>query len=175
MSTEFSRQHSRFARRARNLGISAVAAAAIGGYTLYQRSSVSADAIAQLPTISGNVTAQVTQQSTGLYQDGEFTGDSVRADHWGNVQVTVVIENGAIANFKINDYPHSRSTSQRISQIAIPYLMQEAIQAQSADIDLVSGATPTSQAFIRSLQSALDDASSGVTATATPGSTGASL
>ena len=53
-------------------------------------------------------------------------------------------------------YEHSRS--QFISQQAGPLLQQEALQAQSAQIDIVSGATYTSESYAQSLQSALDRA-----------------
>lgn len=174
MSTEETRQHFKFVRSARNWGISALAAAAIGGYALYQRSEVNAGAVEPIQVSVASIPVQTTPDSTALYIDGEYTGDSVRAGRWGNVQVTVVIENGQITDFTIEDYPHSRSTSQRINRVALPYLMEEAVQAQSADIDIISGATPTSEAFIASLQSALEDATNG-TAPASNTTTGASL
>jgi uncharacterized protein with FMN-binding domain len=153
----------------------ALVAAAVGGYAMYQRSAVTASEAQPTPTSESTATTEVTPEATAeeLYQDGTYTGDSVQAARWGNVQVTVIIQNGQIADFKMNDYPHTRSTSQRISQVALPYLMQEAIQAQSATIDMVSGATPTSEAFIQSLQSALEQASTGVTPT--PTATGVTL
>ncbi len=161
MATQNTRKPFKFARSARNIGISALAAATIGGYTLYQRTASASDALVPLQASVVSVLAQATpipDTTTALYNDGEYQGDSVQAARWGNVQVTVIIENGEITDFKIDDYPYHRSTSQRISQVAIPRLMQEVIEAQSADIDLVSGATPTSEAFIESLQSALDQA-----------------
>ncbi len=166
MSTQETRQHFKFARRARNWGLSALAIATIGGYSLYQRSSVSADAVDPLPASALSVVAQVTPDATtGIYVDGEYAGDSVAAGRYGNVQATVVIVNGQISSFKFSDYPHSRSLSLRISQIAIPELMDEAIQAQSSTIDIISRATLTSEAFIESLQSALDQAATGAAAT----------
>src|SRR4051812_13339321 len=115
MSTQETRQHVKFARRARNWGISALVAATIGGYTLYQRSAVSADAVDRLPASAVSIIAQATPEATpGLYIDGTYQGDSVQAGRWGNVQVTVIVENGQITNFKFSDYPHSRSMSQRI-------------------------------------------------------------
>jgi uncharacterized protein with FMN-binding domain len=159
MAAQEIRSQFRLARRAGKLGVPALVAATIGGYTLYQHSAVTAQAVE--PPAAGESTPEATAE--GLYQDGQYTGDSVQAARWGNVQVTVIIENGQIADFQINDYPHTRSMSDRISQVAIPYLMQEAIQAQSASIDIVSGATPTSEAFIQSLQSALEQAATGAT------------
>jgi uncharacterized protein with FMN-binding domain len=48
--------------------------------------------------------------------------------------------------------------SQFIDQQAVPLLKQETLQAQSANIDTVSGATMTSEAYIQSLQAALKKA-----------------
>jgi uncharacterized protein with FMN-binding domain len=176
MSTQETRQHFKFARRARNWGISALVAMSIGGYSLYQRSAVSAEAVDPLPASAIRGIVQATPDTTtGTYVDGSYTGDSVQAGRWGNVQVTATIENGQITDFKFSDYPHSRSMSLRISQAALPYLMQEAIQAQSSSVDMVSGATLTSEAFIQSLQSALDQAATGATATPTVSMSGTSL
>ena len=54
--------------------------------------------------------------------------------------------------------PFGRSRSQYISEQAAPYLHDEVLQAQSAHIDVVSGATYTSESYMQSLQSALDKA-----------------
>ena len=147
-----------FRRNARKLGLSALAAVTIGGYAL---SHQSASASSIIPLSSNAQITPIQQDSAVTYIDGEYQGDSVRAGRWGNVQVTAIIEGGQLTNITIQDYPHSRSTSDRISRAAIPYLMQEAIQVQSAEVDIVSGATPTSLAFVESLQSALDDAAVG--------------
>ena len=176
MSTQEARQHFKFARRARNWGISALAVATIGGYTLYQHSQVNAGAMDSPETSGFTVLAQATPDTvTGVYVDGEYNGNSVQAGRWGNVQVTVVIENGQITNFKFSDYPHSRSMSLRISQVALPTLMNEAIQVQSASLDIVSRATLTSEAFMESLQSALDEAATGATSVPALSSSGTSL
>ena len=170
MSTPETRPPYKLTRRARNAGITALIAASIGGYALYQRSSVSAQALNGLQLSPISITTEVTPEATsdlGLYRDGEYQGNAVRAGRWGNVQVTAVIENGKLTNFKINDYPHSRSMSQEINQVALPYLMKEAVTVQSTSVDMVSGATLTSEAFIESLQSALDQAATGATLTPT--------
>lgn len=91
------------------------------------------------------------------YKNGSFTGSV--ADAWfGSVQVEAVIQDGKIADVQFLDYPHDRRTSVRINTVANPRLVSEVIQAQSAQVDVVSGATLTSQAFIESLQTALDSA-----------------
>lgn len=95
--------------------------------------------------------------STGVYKDGTYTGDVADA-FYGNVQVQAVIQNGRITTVNFLQYPSDRQTSIEINSQAMPYLQQEAIQAQSANVDIVSGATETSGAFIQSLQSALNQA-----------------
>lgn len=91
------------------------------------------------------------------YQNGEHIGPLVDA-YYGNVQVKAVIEGGRITDVVFMDYPHDRQTSERINQQAMPYLKQEAIQAQNAEVDVVTGATQTSLAFRKSLKSALEKA-----------------
>lgn len=98
-----------------------------------------------------------TPASTGLYRDGSYDGDSVDA-YFGNVQVEAIISGGKLANVKVLAYPADRGTSVRINNRALPQLVQEAISSQSANVDIVSGATQTSQGFRQSLASALTKA-----------------
>lgn len=98
-----------------------------------------------------------TNTPAGQYRDGTYTGPSVDA-YYGNVQVQAVVQNGQLADVQFLDYPRDRRTSQRINSQATPWLAQEAIQAQSARVDLISGATLTSQAFVESLSAALQSA-----------------
>lgn len=95
--------------------------------------------------------------STGQYKDGTYTGPTVDA-YYGYVQVEADVQNGQLANVKFLQFPQDRRTSQRINAVAVPWLTQEAIQAQSASVDIISGATLTSQAFAQSLQVALQSA-----------------
>ncbi len=98
-----------------------------------------------------------TPTPTSGYKDGTYTGNVTDATY-GNVQVQTTITNGRITDVQFLQYPNDRRTSVEINSQAMPYLKQEAIQAQSAQVDIVSGATYTSQAFIQSLQSTLDKA-----------------
>lgn len=91
------------------------------------------------------------------YKDGAYTGSLADA-YYGNVQVSVTISGGKITDVRFLQYPNTHQTSVIINQQAMPYLKQEAIQAQSANVQIVSGATFTSQAFQQSLQSALSQA-----------------
>ena len=97
--------------------------------------------------------------STSQYKDGTYKGPEVNA-FYGLVQVQAVIQNGKIKNIQFLEYPADRRTSQRINSVAVPNLQQEAMQVQSANVNIISGATLTSQAFIMSLQSALANAHS---------------
>lgn len=95
--------------------------------------------------------------ASSQYKDGTYTGPETDA-YYGNVQVQVTIQGGKIAKVNFLDYPQDRRTSARINAIATPYLVTEAIQAQSASVDIISGATLTSEAFVKSLQLALNKA-----------------
>lgn len=98
-----------------------------------------------------------TPKKTGQYTDGSYTGASVNA-YYGYVQVRATVSGGRISNVQFLQYPNDRSTSREINSQAMPYLTQEAISAQSANVDIVSGATDTSNAFRQSLASALAQA-----------------
>ena len=100
--------------------------------------------------------ASSTSSSTGL-TDGTYTGDSV-AIKWGDVQVQVVVTDGKITSVEFLTYPTDQR-SQQINGQATPILAQEAVAAQSASVQVVSGATFTSEAFMQSLSSALSQAS----------------
>lgn len=77
---------------------------------------------------------------------------------YGPVQVQITITNGRITRVDAIDYPQGGGRDQEINSQAIPQLDQETMQAQSARIDTVSGATYTSDGYRQSLQSALDAA-----------------
>ncbi|MEI8338014.1 MAG: FMN-binding protein, partial [bacterium] len=107
------------------------------------------------PVVTKSTSAPVQQQ--GQYKNGTYTGDSSDA-YYGNVQVQAVIKNGALSNIVVLDYPQDRSTSVAKNTRAMPILVSEAIQAQSANVNTVSGATYSSGAFKQSLSSALSQA-----------------
>lgn len=112
------------------------------------------------PTPAGSTSLTVvtpTPKPTGKYKDGTYTG-MVADAFYGNIQVQAVISGGRITDIIFLQYPNDRSTSIEINSQAMPLLKQEAIQAQSANVAGVSGATASSDAFIQSLQSALNQA-----------------
>ena len=93
------------------------------------------------------------------YRDGAYAGTSVDA-YYGIVQVRANIQNGRLASVEVLQYPADRRTSRRINDEALPMLESEVISAQSARVDIISGATLTSRAYLRSLNSALGQAGS---------------
>ncbi|HEY0949603.1 FMN-binding protein [Nocardioides sp.] len=85
------------------------------------------------------------------------SGDAV-STQWGPVQVELTVEDGAITAVDVVQYPQDNPRDVEINAYAIPTLVQETLDQQSADIDMVSGATVTSVGYLQSLQSALDRA-----------------
>ena len=88
---------------------------------------------------------------------GTYAGQVVQTE-FGPVQVQVTIKDGRMTDVTALQLPSDHRRSAEISQYVAPMLRSEALQAQSAQIDLVSGATYTSMAYAQSLQSALDQA-----------------
>ncbi len=86
--------------------------------------------------------------------NGTFTGSDF-PNRFGDVQVKVVIANGRITDVQAVQLPFDRARSAYISQVAGPMLRTEVLQAQSAQIDIISGATYTSQSYAQSVESAL--------------------
>lgn len=98
-----------------------------------------------------------TSTSIGRYKNGTYTG-SIADAYYGNIQVAAVIQGGNLIKVNILQSPNDRDNSIAINSQALPILQSEAISAQSAAVDMVSGATDTSAAFIQSLISALSQA-----------------
>ena len=90
-------------------------------------------------------------------QAATYTG-GVAQTQWGPVQVAIVVSGGRITDVGVPQYPNGNGQDQAINSYALPILVQETFQQQSANIDMVSGATVTSTGYLQSLQSALDQA-----------------
>jgi uncharacterized protein with FMN-binding domain len=103
------------------------------------------------PITSGSLGTSSTTSATTV------TGDSVDT-RWGTVEVSITVANGKITSVDVPVYPHDNPKDQQINAAALPELIQETLSAQSADIDMVSGATVTSDGYVQSLQAALDKA-----------------
>lgn len=94
---------------------------------------------------------------SGQYRSGTYTGSAADA-YYGTVQVKAVISGGKIVDVQFLQYPNDQPESLRKSERAMPILRSEAISAQSANVDTVSGASETSAAFRESLAAALAQA-----------------
>jgi uncharacterized protein with FMN-binding domain len=114
-----------------------------------------------VPTGSAELQPVIVGQGSspvpGATLSGSYVG-SVVSTPYGPVQVQVTLENGRITAVQAVQMPASDPRSSQISQYAIPQLTQEVLQAQSAQVDAVSGATYTCHAFMQSMQSALSQA-----------------
>ena len=106
---------------------------------------------------AGTTTAGSQSNTSVTYKDGTFVGSAADA-YYGNVQVKATIRGGSITDVAFVQYPNTHDTSVMINQQAMPYLRQEALQSQNANVSIISGATFTSEAFIQSLASALNQA-----------------
>lgn len=114
--------------------------------------SGSAAGAAPLPAPSPSTTAPRAAVGTRT-----GTGPDV-PNRFGDVQVRVTMSGGRIVDVTALVLPTDRARSAQISEQAAPILRSEALQAQSAAIDIVSGATYTSESYARSLQGAIDAA-----------------
>lgn len=169
------------ARSLKKLLLSTVVLLSFAMYAAYERLTKPVSALSQNPPSAasngaasaplGPFSIPASQPAVGAsqpgagsapvsYQDGTYQGSPIDA-YYGLVQVQVTIQNGTIQQVQFLQYPNDRRTSQQINSIAMPYLQQETIQAQSAQVDIISGATLTSEGFIMSLQSALQAAHNG--------------
>jgi uncharacterized protein with FMN-binding domain len=107
-------------------------------------------------TTSGSVASGTTSGSTT--SGSSTTTGAVAQTQWGPVQVALEVSGGKITKVDVLQYPSDNPKDQEINDYALPVLTQETVDAQSADIDMVSGATVTSNGYLESLQSALDRA-----------------
>jgi uncharacterized protein with FMN-binding domain len=105
---------------------------------------------------SSGTSATSAAKATSTYS-GTVTGTAADT-RWGPVQVKVTLANGKITAVDVVEEPDSNNRDQEINADAVPQLVQETLQAQNAQIDMVSGATYTSEGYVTSLQSALDQA-----------------
>lgn len=103
-------------------------------------------------TTTGGTTAGTTSGTTTTYN-----GDTA-STRYGDVQVRITVTDGVLTAAEAIAYPDQDGHSARINQHAVPVLNKAATAARSANISMVTGATYTSNGYIQSLQSALDQA-----------------
>ncbi|WP_133787071.1 FMN-binding protein [Kribbella sp. VKM Ac-2571] len=100
-------------------------------------------------------TPATTPVATPSSASSTVTGD-VAQTQWGPVQVQLTVQSGKITAVNVLQYPNGNHRDVEINDYALPVLIDETVKAQNAQIDMVSGATVTSDGYVRSLQSALD-------------------
>ncbi len=101
---------------------------------------------------SPSASASSSDSSTKTY-----TG-SVASTRWGPVQVQISVSADKITEVTVLQQPNGNHKDTEINDYALPVLVQDTLTAQSADVDMVSGATVTSTGYVQSLQAALDEA-----------------
>lgn len=106
---------------------------------------------------TGGSAGATASSSSGAVADGTYTG-AVESTRYGDVQVSVSFSGGRIADVTALKLTDRDGRSVQISNRAAPMLRQEVLTAQTAKVQMVSGATFTSDAYLGSLQSALDQA-----------------
>lgn len=125
-------------------------------------SAVSTSIVAQSGTDTGTTSgdgpaAGTSGSGSSSSAAKTYTGDAV-STRFGDVQVEITVKNGKITASVVLQVPWSNGKDKEINSYAVPILNSEAVDQQSANIDMVSGATYTSQGYIGSLQSAIDQA-----------------
>ncbi|GIT79675.1 hypothetical protein LLS1_13440 [Leifsonia sp. LS1] len=115
----------------------------------------SSSAPTSTPAPSSTATASGTPSASATPASTEVTGSAVDT-RYGPVQVKVTFSGSTITAIDAVQYPNGSGRDVEVNQQALPVLQQEALASQSANIDTVSGATYTSEGYIQSLQSALD-------------------
>lgn len=150
-------------------------AALADGFLLFSKGQVSSQAnIVSSKAISSktksNVASSKTSDSSSAQQsatdsssssttmkDGTYTGASTSTE-WGDVQLQIKVAGGKISTITVLAHPDTEGHSVMINEQALPIYKEEALAAQSATIDQVSGATETYKGFTGSLQDAINQA-----------------
>jgi uncharacterized protein with FMN-binding domain len=104
---------------------------------------------------SASSSTKSTKDTKGTTTTKTVTGDTIQT-RYGPVQVQITLKAGKLSAVNVLQVPQDNPRDAEIAQYSVPVLTQEALAAQSASINSVSGATYTSQGYISSLQSALD-------------------
>ena len=139
----------------------------LGVYTKSHKSSANSHSVqgANTSQTAGNPANDSTSGSSsssgsnpsGQYKDGTYTGQAEETPY-GTVQVAAVISGGRITNIQFLQMPGPEGHSKEVTAYAESPLKQSTLSNQSTQIDFVSGATTTSEAYVQSLQAALDQA-----------------
>ena len=134
------------------LSLTALALVLLGSF---RTPDASGSGLASTVAAAGGSEVDTTTATTVSSGPTTYTGTAIQT-RYGAVQVQVTISNGKITGVTTLQAPSGDPHSSSVSAAATPVLASEALAAQSAKIDTVSGATFTSQGYLASLQSALD-------------------
>jgi uncharacterized protein with FMN-binding domain len=124
-------------------------------YSTSTSSHMAADSSLAAPGSGFTATTSNSGTATGA---GTTVTGPVASTRWGPVQVQITVAGGALSGVTVLQYPNGNGRDQEINDYALPILVQETIDAKNAGIDMVSGATVTSEGYLESLQGALDQA-----------------
>ena len=128
------------------------------GYHTSTSGSGARTSVVAAPSSDTGATAG-TGDSSGASSSAVRTVTGTEADtRWGPVQVQITVDGDTLTDVSVVEYPTGNGKDRQINGRAIPVLVRETLDEQSADIDMVSGATVTSEGYLESLQSALDEA-----------------
>ncbi|RPA55918.1 FMN-binding protein [Aerococcus agrisoli] len=119
--------------------------------------SATATDISNAETTDATTTESSSETTSSGYTDGTYTSETVATPH-GQMQLQVTISGGQISDITTLIYPDGEHESESINSQALPTYIDEALAAQSADIQQISGATETYDGFTESLQDALNQA-----------------
>ena len=117
--------------------------------------AVSTSVPSSTPSTSTGSTPSSTPSASASSATTVITGDAVQT-RYGAVQVKVTFSGSTITAVDTIQYPDRDGRDIEINNQALPILQQEVLASQSANIDTVSGATYTSEGYIQSVQSAID-------------------
>ena len=138
------------------LAVAIIGALGVYGKSHSDSSPTSTSATSGNATMAANTSSGNNSSSANL-KDGTYTGASEDTPY-GTVQIAIVVSSGQITDVNFLQMPSDLPHSQQVTAMAEPLLKQETLQNQSAHIDFVSGATSTTEGYIQSLQSALNQA-----------------
>ena len=125
----------------------------------YHTSTNRSTSAATVPSAGAPTTTSSPQDSSSSNSSNikTYTG-SVAQTRWGPVQVKITVQDGRLTKVTVLQQPNGNRRDQEINDQALPILIDETVSAQSAKIDMVSGATVTSEGYLQSLQAAIDEA-----------------
>ncbi|WP_197456669.1 FMN-binding protein [Streptococcus sp. DD12] len=106
---------------------------------------------------ASGTTTSTSANSTASLTDGSFTG-AVTSTNRGDYQVQITVASGQITAIDVLEFPNENARSQQINADALPVYTQEALANQSANVQLISGATEAFNGFTGSLQDAINQA-----------------